>query len=273
MKSAWSNVPAAAAASLITVAASAQISDLTHWTLLEDPPNALMNASVTPGTATLTAGNGVISSGTDIGYASVNGPDVANSTAGFYFDPGSDFLVAIDFDLTFADTPTPVGGLAVGFGVGEDVAGSDSAGYVSFIDDATTGARIVAARDNDVLVAGSGTLSFNPLASGSMFIAYAASTGSITTSYSVFQGDNTPGSGFATATFTGLQDQWDDEGLLLSFFLRSDALFGTPWSAGDAAAAFSNFRVLDGEAIAVPEPASALLLVTAGTGLLLRRRA
>lgn len=271
MKSVWSNVPAAAALGFVSVSASAQISDLTNWTLLEDPPNALMNASVTPGAATLTAGNGVIASGTDIGYASVDGPDVANSTAGFYFDPDSDFRVAIDFDLSFASNTPPIGGLAVGFGIGEDVAGADSAGITALTQSGPLpiGALGVASRDGDAL-ADASVLSFTPISTGSLLIAYTASTGDITGGYSAIPGD---GMAQVSGTLTAAQNLWDDQGLLVSFFLRSDATLGSAWSTGDATAVFSNFRVLEGEAITIPEPTSALLLVTAGAGLLLRRRA
>ncbi len=255
-----------------SVSATAQITDLSQWTLLEDPPDALLNAAATPTQATLTAGNGAISTGTDIGFASVNGPDVANSTAGYYFDPGSDFRVAIDYDLSFASAPAAAGTLAVGFGVGEDVAGNDSAGPVSVRSfGGTFAGGVLAAGRNDNNAAGSGFLSFTPVTTGSFLVAYTAATGTLVAGYSP-----TPGDGMAanTFTFTGLQNVWDDQGLLVSFFLRSDSTLGPTWSAGNATAVFSNFRVLDGQAIAVPEPTSAMLLgAAAGMGLLRRRRA
>ena len=260
----------------LSVSASAQITDLTNWTLIEDPPNTLMNASVTPGAATLTAGNGTIPIATDIGYASINGEDVANSTAGFYFDPGSDFVAAVDYDLSFADTPQAAGGLAVGVGLGEDIDGTDSAGFTALIQKTganTLGSLVTAARtDNDS--AGETILSFTPIATGSMFVAYAANTGSVTASFSPLPGINTPGSGAAATTFIGLQNNWDDEGLILSFFLRSQNLSGNPtWTAGDATAVFSNLRVISGTPVAVPEPTSAAILLASSAGLMLRRRA
>ncbi|MBB6431557.1 PEP-CTERM sorting domain-containing protein [Algisphaera agarilytica] len=256
-------------------AASAQITDLTTWSLVEDPSHPLMNGSVTTGAATLTAGNGVIPIATDIGYASVNGQDVATSTSGFYFDPGSDFVAAVDYDLSFASSPMPSGGLAVGFGVGEDIDGTDSAGFTALIQKSGTstfGSLVTAARTDDN-PAGGTILSFTPIATGSMFVAYVASTGSITASFSATPGTNTPGSGAAASTFIGLQNNWDNQGLLLSFFLRSQNLSGQPaWTAGDATAVFSNLRVLSGTPIEVPEPTTAMLLVAAGAGLLRRRR-
>lgn len=246
----------------------AQITDFTAWSPIQDPPHPQFNASTTPNLATLTAGNGPIPAGTDIGYASVNGPTVAGSTSGFYFEPTNDFLIAIDFDLSFTDAAD--GALAVGFGVGQDVAGNDSAGVVSLRSFGTflSGGVVAAARDGD-LAAGSAPLAISPVTTGSFLIAYAAATGNLTAGYSPTPGDSMAANAFI---FPGLQNLWDDQGLLVSFFLRSDGTLGKPWTAGNATAAFSNFRVLGGNATTIPEPTTMLLMVGLTTVCLGRRR-
>ena len=58
------------------------ISDFFNWTQVQDPPHAGMTGGVdTALQVTLTA-TGAVPAATDIGYQSVNGVDVAGSTAG-----------------------------------------------------------------------------------------------------------------------------------------------------------------------------------------------
>jgi hypothetical protein len=251
--------------------ATAQLGDFTTWTLLEDPPHPLMDGSVTVGAATLTAGDGMIPAATDIGYASVDEATVATSAAGHYFDKDADLSAAIDFDLSFLGSPE--GGIAVGFGVGEDADGANSAGIVSLVEFGTLlgdqGTIAQAGRVGNADAGSAPIAVFTTITSGSLFVAYTAATGTVDVGIA-------PTTGATSATITGslpsIQNGWNEQDLLLSFFLRSDGGLGGPWSAGEATAVFSNLRVLDGEAIAVPEPSGLTLLAMVAGGLLLRRR-
>lgn len=238
------------------VAQAATITDLSTWSVVEDPPHSGTMASIdVMGVARLTAG-GAVPSGTDIGYASVNGADVANSTAGYYFDPSADFSVAVDFDLT-ARSSIGAGGL--GFGIGEDVDGANSAGVgLGFVNGAAA-LFATAGRVNDVdqpiesIVSGFG--------SGRLFIEYDSATGDVKAGVNATQGTPAPS---VFKTLSGIQDLWTDGPLLVSFFLRSQAI--TPFPAltsGQVDAYFSNFEVLSGTPISVPEPTAAALAALA----------
>ena len=243
------------------------ITDFTEWTVVENPPDANFSASNTAAQATLSAGNGVIAAGRDIGYQSVNGATPASSTTGYAFNPAADFTVAIDFALTFANSPT--GGLAIGFGIGEDGDGMNSVGAGLATVNGTPALLFGgAARVNDVtqplqaiFVGGSLT--------GSLFATYDASSGDVTVGASQTPGTAGP---TATATFAGIQNNWSDSLLLASFFLRSDDTLSQPWQSGSGEAVFSNFRVLEGAPVVVPEPASSALLALSGLALLYRTR-
>src|SRR5687767_7762990 len=115
---AWALVAWGALLAARAPSAEAAITDLSTWTLVQDPPNANFTVTPHPTAKILLAGNGAVPSGTDIGYQSVNGPTPAASTAGHAFDPAASFSVAIDYTMSFANTPS--GGLAIGFGIGED---------------------------------------------------------------------------------------------------------------------------------------------------------
>lgn len=255
--------------------AVAQFDDFTQWTLIEDPAHPQFNASATSTAATLTAGNGAIPAGTDIGYASVNGQDAADSTSGFVFSPDNDFLIGVDFDLSFANSPAASGALGVGFGIGEDIDGTNSAGVaVISADGASSGPAGAVARTNDVNLTPQ-PLSLNAPVSGSMFVSFEQATGNVTVGLAPTLGAIFADASTLKATYAGVQQTWAGDDLLASFFLRSDTapIFApTAWAGGDATAVFSNLRVLEGGAIAVPEPGSLLLLLGLGAGLVGRRR-
>ncbi|MEM7682232.1 MAG: dockerin type I domain-containing protein [Planctomycetota bacterium] len=232
------------AAACLAASTATASPDFTDWTLVEDPADPNMSAVATATDATLTAGPGGVAAGVDIGYQSVDGNTVAGSTSGFYFDPSSPFELAIDYDLSFV---TASGGLGLGFGIGEDGAGVNSAGAAILTD---SGSPVPffggAARNNNVTIPR--VILLGATLSGSMFVSYDA--GEVTVGAST-----TPGAASATAstvfTTTDLS-AWTGADLLASFFLRSDTqppFVNTPWGDGDASAVFSNFRVLAGTPI------------------------
>ena len=209
---------------------------------------------------------GPIASTTDIGYQSVNAADVASSTCGWAFDPGSDFSVAVDFDLTFGD---PDGGFSIGFGIGEDSAGTDSAGVALLTNDGSPlplifpiAPFIGAARDNDSLSTLS-PINLTGQLNGRFIVAYDESSGDVTVGVSTNGDDETE----EDAILSGIQNSWDDDPLLVSFFARGGN-GAASWQSGTADTIFSNFRVISGapfavgNSCAVPEPTSfAIILV------------
>ncbi len=255
-------VAIAVGSGLLAQGAAADITDFTNWTQVQDPANANFTGSSTMTNATLFADDGAVPLATDIGYQSVNGVTPATSTAGYMFDYTQSFSIAIDYALSFSNNP--VGILSLGFGIGEDGLGMNSAGVVMVTQNGLplgTFAGAARAGDND---AGSFITGLPATLSGSFFASYDAVTGTITAGAS-----QTPGAAAPTATgsFNMLQDQWNDENLLASFFIRSGPI--VPWSGGNGEVVFSNFRMLDGQAIQIPAPASIVVFGLLGVG---RRR-
>ncbi|MEO1527402.1 MAG: hypothetical protein AAFX06_18385 [Planctomycetota bacterium] len=251
---------------IVCSVANAAITDLSTWTLVEDPPNANFSAAQTAVNATLSAA-GPVPAGVDIGFQSVSGDTVSNSTAGHYFDTNSDFSIAIDYDWTFNSAS---GFLGLGFGIGEDSDGMNSAGVAMATSNGSPfltfgGAARVNDADQAPLVLGATTSSL----SGSLFVSYEAASGDILLGAATSTGAAAP---TVTGTYSGIQNQWNDEALLASFFIRSDGPAGGQWLGGDADAVFSNFRILSGSAVAVPEPSAVGVIALFGTTLAMRRR-
>ncbi len=248
---------------LVTGQAQANVTDFTTWTLVEDPADPDFGASVTSTLATVTAADGPVGSGTDIGFQSVDGATPAGSNFGFAFDPSSSFELAIDFDLSF--TGSPSGLLGLGFGIGEDSDGTNSAGVAILTNNGSVfGPFGGASRINDVDQAPL-VLSTGASLSGTFFVGYDAVTGDVTVGASQTPSASTPD---AVGTFAGIQNQWGGGDLLASFFLRSQDLplpGFDPWQGGGTAeAVFSNLRVLNGDPKSVgviPEPATIALAV------------
>lgn len=245
--------------------ADAAITDFTTWTQVQDPAHVNFTGSANATQATLVAANGAVPAATDIGYQTVNGATPATSTAGYAFNPASDFTVAIDYNMSFANTPT--GTLAIGFGIGEDRDGTNSAGAVMITNNGSPFLFFGASARIDDVTQSPQAILLGASLSGSLFATYVASSGNVILGASTTTGAGSPA---ATTTFTGIQNSWDGGLLLASFFLRSDGSLGSPWQSGNGQAVFSNFRIIAGESVGVPEPCAMSLLPL--IGLILSRR-
>jgi len=178
-----------------------------NWTIIEDPAHPLMSASVSPAQATLMAGDGPVAANVDIGYISSVG-----DTSGYSFDPASDFSIAVDFDLSFAGTPT--GGLAIGFGIGEDKEGENSAGVRLLTLDGNAMGFGSAARASDV---DQGDPDFVEIfddslsLSGSFLVVYDAATDNVTVGASNEKGAKGPSKVYS---YFDIQDEWGADDFL-----------------------------------------------------------
>ena len=247
-------------------ATASTISDFSTWTLVQDPPNANMTASLDSAVQTTLNASGAVPAGVDIGYQSVDGNLTAGSTSGYYFSASENFQVAIDFDVAAVAS---VGLAAVGMGIGEDGAGANSAGPALAIVSGVASTFSGGARIDDVTQP---PALFGPSAalSGRFFVAYDSATGDVEYGVSTTKGDAAP---THTGVFPGLQNDWNDNDLLVSFFLRSDMFIFPPLSSGSVEVVFSNFEVLSGTPVAaVPEPTVAALLLTVAAAAGCRRR-
>jgi len=237
----------------LSASAHAGIIDLSQWTLVQDPAHPQLTSSIDSTTQiTLKATGGPISNGTDIGYQSVNGYNVGSSTSGWAFDPGFNFSVALDFNLTFG---TPMGGFTIGMGIGEDRDGTDSAGVVLTSQNGMLLSFLGAARVNDVTQTPI-LVSVPGQTTGRFIVSYDAATGNVTVGVST-NGDDLPE---GSVVFNNIQNSWDNERLFVSFFARGDnGVFG--WTSGTANAVFSDLHVISGAPTSiVPEPSTLLML-------------
>lgn len=249
----------------MTGSVMASITSFNNWTLVEDPADPNFTGIVNNSDQiTLSALGGPIPGAVDIGYQSINGATPATSTQGFAFDPAQGFSIAVDFALSFASAN---GDLAIGFGIGESSSGANSAGVALLTNDGVPFAFGGAARINDVTQPPA-PLFAAPALTAAFFVTYDAGTGNITVGVGAL-GAAAP---TTTTTFAGIQNTWNGDLLLASFFLRSESSLMDPWTSGTSDAVFSNFRVLTGQAIEVPTPGASLLLFAAGATLHRRRR-
>lgn len=222
-----------------------------------------MTGSVDNSTQVTLTATGLVPAGTDIGYQSVNGNDVASSSFGSYFSASQNFHIAIDYSLTSLQS---AGFGAIGFGIGEDRAGTNSAGVLLAINNGVALAFSGGARTNDISQT-QPALGASPTTSGRFFIRYDSSSGDI-----IYGVNATPGSAAPshTGTFGAIQNSWNGDQLLASFFLRSDdPLFFSSLSTGTLSTVFSNFEVIEGAHISiVPLPATVWLFVSGLLGLM-----
>jgi hypothetical protein len=243
-----------------------------QWSVVEDPPHDGMSVvggiSLPTGAGAALVASGAIPSGTDIGYASVNAADIASATEGFYFDPASDFEIAVDFSLRlFGST----GGGAIGFGIGEDVDGVNSLGVGIGFFDSTPLLYSAASRVNDVDQALVPFIAAPTIAAaivnGRFFVEYQSATQEVILGVSPTPDADVPDE---TVTLSGIVSQWEGDPLLVSFFLRSQSVSILPaLTSGQAEVIFSNFEVLSGAPITiVPEPAASLLAILGALGVL-----
>ncbi len=251
---------------------AADITDFTNWHLLQAPSDPAFTTMATPAQATLSAANSPVNPGTLIGYTSIDGTTAASSTAGYVFDIDADFTIAIDFNVSFNAAN---GALVFVFGVGENRNGSNSAGALFVTDDGIIFPFIPNYQGVAVSAGVQAPLQDTGLAAtlnGSLFVEYDATSGDVTLGASNVPGAGTPA---GTTTFAGVQNEWTDKPLLASFFMRSEAITifaPNGWAGGEATAAFSNFRVLEGQARAIPEPGSFCLTGLLALTLLSRHR-
>lgn len=275
----------------LTASAHAAIEELTDWDLYTDSASATpaqaaaMTGSSAPNLAQLNFIDDVDQdAGFDIGYSSINANTVSDATAGYYFSAASDFSVALNFELTLTG---PEGFVGIGLGIGEDLAGENSAGIALGVGSSGTTSLALfgaAGRNNDsaVIKPLSNTL-YQPVISsaggsttyaGSMTVSYDASTGDIAVGAGGVSGTSTPDPAQTSATFLAASDLpgWAGDDLLVTFFLRSDdpSIFDS-WTGQAAEADFFDFTAVQGSPVQVPEPAS-LALLGLGTLVLTRRR-
>ncbi|WP_230627447.1 PEP-CTERM sorting domain-containing protein [Roseiconus lacunae] len=248
--------------------ADADVTNFLTWQPIADPVDPGFSVAASPTTANLFALDQPIAAGIDIGFASVNGSTVASSMTGHYFRPTDSFALAIDYDWSFAGNPS--GLLGLGFGIGEDAAGENSAG-IGLV--ANSGIPLLtyagAARVNDVNQ-NAMLLGTPSELSGTLFVSFHAPNGDITVGAATTKGATMADD---STTFSSLQQQWNGDNLMVSFFMRSDQQsILQSWQGGQSEAAFSNFRVLSGAAVAIPEPSALILLSSLTGGFLLRRR-
>lgn len=246
--------------------ARAGLADFQTWTQVQDPADPHFSGIATATQVVLSASGGPVPGGTDIGYQSVDGRTAVSSGLGHAFSPGADFSLAVDFAVTFGNTP--LGTLGLGFGIGEDIDGMNSAGVALLFNNGIPWIAFGAAARVDDANQVPAVIGVPASATGSMFVSYQAATGNVILGASQTQGAAGP---TGIATFSGIQNRWGDRDLLVSLFLRSDGTLSTPWQSGSAEARFSDLRVLSGTPSAVPDP-TPLVLLGPGLAVLVARR-
>ena len=221
-----------------------------QWSLLQDDPAALSLAEQNGRLEVLATGAG--NANDDALYLS-NGP------AGFRLSTAADFSVALDYDFGSFQSGGAFGSaLALDFGVGRDLDGTDSAaiGFGRVGGFPLPFALAALHRTDDVQT--TDATAFPLLSSDTFLLTYDAA------------GDDLSLGLDGQAPLFTLADTvrgvWGAEALYVSFGARGS---GFATASGDAFV--DNFAVRSG-LVLVPEPASAALLGLPGLGLIRRRR-
>lgn len=270
---------------LITTIHAAPITDFHAWNLVEDPPRDNLSSSIdSPNQVTLTA-SGSVPDANYIGYQSLNGNSPSRPVSGFAFDPTTSFSIAIDYDWSLQNA---VGGSEIGFAISEYGERNNTASV-----------QILAWNNRVLLVTESAQTQFGsvettplidtdepfstpgaPPPMGSLHLAFDAESGDITVGSGMIGSDLVDRVGILSGdTVYNLWNAEGDIGLLsVSLFLRSQqigdgeaATLVPQFSSGLASISFSNFRVISGSPVAIPEPALLGLSVLTGFGFILRR--
>lgn len=215
------------------------------WTLLQDNPAQL---SLTEAGGVL----GVTSVGS--GGRSDDALYLSNGPAGFRLSTADPFSLQLDYTFGATDNNATAGDLlAVVFGIGRDLAGTDSAavGFGAANSGASFTATTVAYRIDNVET----VIAAPSLTTGSTFTIAYNPTGDVLT---------LTGAGLSQPLPGLVQGAWNADAVFVSFGAR-----GTGFTTTPATTFLDNFTLITGTVVPVPEPAALSLL--ASGALLLRR--
>jgi hypothetical protein len=226
------------------------------WSVVTDDPVHLALAEQNQRLEMLSSGGGADSD--DALYLS-NGP------GGFRVSTAQDFHLTVDYSFGAYRSAGAAGdALALDFGVGRDLDGTDSAavgfGYTAVAFGGGTVAvpgGLVAHRVDDVQ--GTDAASLTAPASGTFDLAYDSTADDLTLSIV---------GGSLSYTLDGtVRGTWGADSLLVSFGGRGS---GFATASGDAY--LDNFRLLSGQTVPVPEPAMGSLGALGAAALVMLRR-
>jgi hypothetical protein len=221
-----------------------------QWSLVVDQP-AVLDLAETGGSLSITGQAG--------GVASNDALYLSNGAAGFRLSTAADFAIRLGYDFSAVQSSAGAGSqLGLVFGVGRDLAGTDSAAVAYAIGD--TGAGLIgglgfAWRTDGVQT--SGVPDFSRPAAGTFFVTWDAEIDRLSL------GDGTK----TYLLYNTVLAEWGADALFISLGGRGA---GLETLAGDAT--LDDFVITSGQIVAVPEPAVGLPLL-AGLMLLRRSRA
>jgi hypothetical protein len=180
---------------------------------------------------------------------------LSSGASGFQLKTSSDFSASIDYNFG-AFTPATGGSIALVFGIGRDLAGTDSAaiGYSRSTTPLLNGALGAAYRVADVQT-------------NVLIALFFANSGTFTVNYTSTTDRLTLGANGSTTNIDGVvKGQWNADQVWASFGGRGNGL-----NLASGNAYLDNFTAT-GNIVAAPEPATLSLLALGGMGALARRR-